>query len=179
MINFWGGSLVEVFNSLYEAISVIMKDPMNVLTLLFTATTALFLILNLQISRVLRTYRNLLRGVRGDNLEEILREYVERMGTTERKLEALEDVIEDVHSQSQRHFQGVGAVRFDAFEDMGGKQSFALALLNGKGDGVVLSSLYGREESRVYAKPVKGGLSEYALSKEEETAVQQALMLDQ
>ena len=60
---------------------------------------------------------------------------------------------------------------------MGGKQSFALALLDCKGDGVVLSSLYGREESRVYAKPVKGGLSEYTLSKEEEAAVQQALML--
>ncbi len=170
---------MEVQSSFYETISILVKDPMYVLTVLFTVTTALFLILNIQISRVLRTYRNVLRGVRGDNLEEILREYVERMGTTERKLERLEDFIEDVHSQSQRHLQGVGTVRFDAFEDMGGKQSFALALLNGKGDGVVLSSLYGREESRVYAKPVKGGLSEYALSKEEETAVQRALMLVQ
>lgn len=169
---------MEVFNSLYEALSVIMKDPMNVLTILFTATTALFLILNLQISRVLRTYRKLLHGVRGENIEEILHEYVERMSTMERRLQSLEAFIEDVHSASQQHLQGVGVVRFNAFEDTGGNQSFALALLNGKGDGVVLSSLYGREESRVYAKPVTGGLSEYALSEEERTAVKQGLIID-
>ena len=109
MINSGGGSLVEVLNSFYEAIGVIMKEPMNVLTILFTATTALFLILNIQISRVLRTYRNLLRGVRGDNLEEILREHVERFGTTERKLEKLEDFIEDVHSLSLIHIS-IGTV---------------------------------------------------------------------
>jgi hypothetical protein len=170
---------VELLDSFRETIGVLVKDPMHILLVLFTATTALFLLLNIQISRVLRTYRNLLRGVRGENFEDILREYVERMETTERKLESLEDFIEDVHSLSKQHLQGVGTVRFNAFEDMGGKQSFALALLNGKGDGVVISSLYGREESRVYAKPMKGGSSEYTLSKEEEIAVERALMLDQ
>ena len=169
---------MEVLNSLREAISVLMENPIHILTILFAAATALFLILNVQISRVLRAYRSLLHGVRGENLEEILREYVERMGLLDRKIENLEAFIEDVHSLSQRHLQGVGIVRFNAFEDTGGNQSFALALLDGKGDGIVLSSLYGRDESRVYAKPVKGGLSEYALSSEEEIAVEQALMLD-
>ncbi|HXL04519.1 MAG: DUF4446 family protein [Firmicutes bacterium] len=167
---------MEVLNSIGDAISVLMKDPMYILTILFAAATVLFFILNIQISRVLKTYRNLLHGVRGGNLEEVIRENVEHMGIMERKMESLEAFIEDVHSISKRHLQGVGIVRFNAFEDIGGNQSFAVALLDGKGDGIVLSSLYGRDESRVYAKPVKGGLSEYALSSEEEMAVEQALM---
>ena len=116
--------------------------------------------------------------MRGENLEEILREYVERMGTIEHDLESLKAFIEDVHVASQRHLQGIGVVRFNAFDDIGGNQSFAIALLDGKGDGIVLSGLYGRDGSRVYAKPVEGGLSKYALSNEEKAAVEQALTIN-
>ncbi|HPZ92289.1 MAG TPA: DUF4446 family protein [Bacillota bacterium] len=168
---------MEALNGLHEAIGLIVEDPMNILIVLFIAATAFFIVLNFQLSKVLRTYRKLLDGVQGENLEKVLGEYVKRIERAERKQEALEDFIEDVHRQSQRYLQGVGVVRFDAFDDIGGRQSFALALLNGKGDGLVITSLYGREESRVYAKPIKGGASEYALSKEEETAVQEALIL--
>jgi hypothetical protein len=71
--------------------------------------------------------------------------------------------------------QKVGLVRFDAFDDIGGKLSFAAALLNERGDGVVISSINGRQESRIYAKPVKGGESIYNLSIEEKEAIGQAL----
>jgi len=76
---------VEVLSSLHRVTSVLVKNPMHILTILFTAATVLFLIINIQISRVLRTYRKLLHGVRGENIEEILHEYVERMSTMERK----------------------------------------------------------------------------------------------
>lgn len=69
----------------------------------------------------------------------------------------------------------IGLVRFNAFEDVGGMQSFAVALLNDRGDGVVISAINGRNEGRTYAKPVKRGRSEFTLSSEESRAISKAL----
>lgn len=71
-------------------------------------------------------------------------------------------------ADSLRH---VAVVRYDAFGDMGGRLSFSAALLDDGGDGVVLTSINGRSETRTYAKGVKAGASEHALSPEEEQAV--------
>ncbi len=73
-----------------------------------------------------------------------------------------------------RTVQGVGMVRYSAFEDTGGDQSFSLALVDGQGDGIVLSALYGREETRVYAKPVESWASNRSLTGEEEEALREA-----
>jgi hypothetical protein len=71
--------------------------------------------------------------------------------------------------------QNVGLVRFNPFQDTGGDQSFALALLDKKGDGVVISSLHSRTSTRMYARPIKGGAANSSLSGEEAQAVQQAM----
>jgi len=71
--------------------------------------------------------------------------------------------------------QRIGLVRFDAFDDVGGEQSFALALLDAHGSGVVLSNLFGRSESRMYAKCITEGKPEHTLSSEEQEAVRRAL----
>ena len=71
--------------------------------------------------------------------------------------------------------QRVGLVRYDAFDDMGGHLSFSTALLDANGDGVVVTSINGRQDTRCYAKPVQGWTSGHNLSEEEELAIQQAL----
>jgi Protein of unknown function (DUF4446) len=71
--------------------------------------------------------------------------------------------------------QRFGLVRYDAFEDMGGHLSFSAALLTGEGDGLVITSINGRADTRCYAKIVKGGQSSHNLSGEEELAIRQAL----
>jgi hypothetical protein len=71
--------------------------------------------------------------------------------------------------------QYIGLVRYNPFEDAGGDQSFALALLDRQGDGVVISSLHGRTATRFYAKSVKGGASPLSLSNEEAKALKQAM----
>jgi hypothetical protein len=71
--------------------------------------------------------------------------------------------------------QRIGLVRFNPFQETGGDQSFAVALLDGRGDGVVLSSLHSRAMTRFYAKPIKAGASAVSLSDEESQAVRQAL----
>jgi hypothetical protein len=71
--------------------------------------------------------------------------------------------------------QRVALVRYDAFDDVGGRLSFSCALLDGRGSGVVITSISGRQDTRVYAKPVHAGTSEHNLSEEEAEAIREAL----
>jgi hypothetical protein len=71
-----------------------------------------------------------------------------------------------------RALRDIAVVRYDALNEMSGQLSFSLALLNAKGDGVVLSSINGRTETRTYAKPVQAGQGDQELSPEEAQAVQ-------
>jgi hypothetical protein len=73
-----------------------------------------------------------------------------------------------------RALRDLAIVRYDALNEMTGQLSFSMALLNTAGDGVVLSSINGRSETRTYAKVVLGGAATQALSPEEEQAVRTA-----
>jgi hypothetical protein len=68
----------------------------------------------------------------------------------------------------------VGLVRFDAFSNTAGEQSFSLALLDDEGEGLVVTSIYGRGEYRLYAKPLRDGTSTYSLTEEEHAAIERA-----
>lgn len=97
----------------------------------------------------------------------------------EKELEAkIEDIfldIEKLQKLSEKSIQNVGVVRFNPFSDMGGNQSFAIALLDNKNNGFVISSLFIKEGNRVYAKAVKDGKSDYLLSNEEKEAITRAI----
>lgn len=92
-----------------------------------------------------------------------------------RELAGLAAEVAGLQDAVAHSVQRVGLIRFDAFEDMGGHLSFAAALLDARGDGIVLSSINGRSETRMYAKPVEGGSSRHNLSAEEEEAIRRAL----
>lgn len=82
----------------------------------------------------------------------------------------------DEHGRKQLEcLQRVGMVKFNAFDDVGGEQSFALVMLDANGDGVVVSSIYGRQDSRLYAKPISNTGGERPLSDEEQLALANAL----
>jgi hypothetical protein len=68
----------------------------------------------------------------------------------------------------------IGLVRFDAFDDTGGGQSFALALIDDDGDGIILTSLHSRQATRLYVKDIRGGVADAPLSGEEEQALREA-----
>jgi hypothetical protein len=80
-----------------------------------------------------------------------------------------------IDRRSQRSLQHIGLVRFNPFEDTGSDQSFAIALLDDQRDGIVISSLHGRANTRVFAKPVSGGGSPHNLSDEESQAIRIAV----
>jgi hypothetical protein len=84
----------------------------------------------------------------------------------------LQTTLEERTRSSLRH---IGMVRFNPFEDTGSDQSFAIALLDDARDGIVISSLHGRSNTRIYAKPVEGATSSPALSEEESRAIRIAV----
>ncbi|MBC7083245.1 MAG: DUF4446 family protein [Firmicutes bacterium] len=166
---------MAIVSLVQDVVAAHLEAVALLLVILLAAGTVALVVLDWRLGRLLRRYQALVRGTAGESLEGVIEDCVRRVRQLEGDLDDLKRFVEDMHLASRRHVQGLGVVRFNAFQDTGGDQSFALALLDGAGDGVVVSSLYGRNESRVYAKPVEQGSSRYALTAEEQQAVDQAL----
>jgi hypothetical protein len=105
-----------------------------------------------------------------ENFKEILTQFSD----LKRDFEKISKELENLKRESKFNFQKIGIVRFNPFSEVGGNQSFSIALLDGNDNGVVITSLYTREGNRVYGKPVKNGQSEYLLSAEEKEAIEKA-----
>ena len=132
-------------------------------------------ILARRISGLDRRIASLTRGGDGSSLESTLQANLDRIAALTRGVDELASRSAMLERTQRRAIQRVGLVRFNPFEDTGGNQSFALALLDQHGDGFVVSSLHARAGTRVYGKAIAGGKSEAALSGEEAEALRQAL----
>jgi hypothetical protein len=110
-----------------------------------------------------------------ETLRGILQGQAEQVQRLERAIRALHGTDKKQQTQIEGSVRNVALLRYDAFEDVGGRLSFSCALLDDQGNGVVLTSINGRQETRVYAKPVALGTSSHNLSLEEEEAIRRAL----
>lgn len=125
------------------------------------------------------------RRARGPRLPELLADEEELGQVTQsqnRAIQRLEGGIIQLAEGEKRlgealrsSVRRIGLVRFDAFEDMGGRLSFSAALLDDNGDGIVITSINGRQDTRCYAKTVLRGTSVHNLSDEEEQAIREAM----
>jgi len=111
------------------------------------------------------------RQKKSRNLKEIL-DFIKKL---EKDFHNLSRELESLKKESKFSIQKIGIVRFNPFSEIGGAQSFSIAFLDGKNNGVVITSLYTREGNRVYGKPIKNGKSEYLLSEEEKEALKKAI----
>ena len=148
---------------------------------LWLASVVLFLLLfawmmvqQKRLGGMIRHYRRMTRGVAGGNFDEIMERHLRRLEETTLRLDDVAEQCRGLDVTVRDCLQRIGVVRFNPFSDVGGDQSFSVVLLDGKGDGLVVSSLYGRRESRVYLKPIDKGQSKYALSEEEGQALRLA-----
>ena len=114
------------------------------------------------------------RGADGKSLEAVLDAHLDKVYAVARDVDDLTTRTDALEAAGRKAFSRVGLVRYNPFEETGGNQSFALALLDAEGDGWVLSSLHARSGTRVYAKAIARGRSEAALSEEETAAIRQA-----
>ena len=125
--------------------------------------------------RFLRSFKKLTEGVSKKDLKVLLEEVLKKIEATEKESRKIFDQVEKLDKEKLFHLQKIGLVRYNPFSDTGGDQSFVLALLDGKDDGLVITSLHSREQTRVFTKPVdKGKESGYEFSKEEIEAIVRA-----
>ena len=134
-----------------------------------------FLVQSVRLGRAVRGYRELVRDGDGGSLHDRLVGSAELAMRASERMSEMEAMHAVIDRRSQRSLQHIGLVRFNPFEDTGSDQSFAIALLDDQRDGVVISSLHGRSNTRVFAKPVANGGSPHHLSDEESQAIRIAL----
>jgi hypothetical protein len=103
-----------------------------------------------------------------------IRKLKERVAKLEEHAKQTTLILKEVEERLGRSVQGVSVKRFDPFQNAGGQQSFAAALISEKGDGVVISGIHSRDNVRVYAKEVSGFTSAHELSEEERDAIETA-----
>jgi hypothetical protein len=120
-------------------------------------------------------YRSLASDSEGASLQSLLDSHLGKVVEVGTKMEDLSALYELIEARSRGSLQHIGLVRFNPFDDTGSDQSFVIALLDDRRDGIVLSSLHGRGQTRVFAKPVEGGESTHQLSDEEAQAIRIAV----
>lgn len=128
----------------------------------------------IRMARLHRVYNRLTRNSSGGSLEAVLLEYSQQVAAVDGRITALEREAVRLGQAQLGCFQRVGLVRYDAFEDVGGKQSFSLVVLDDRRNGLALSSVFSRNDVRVYAKQVRGGAPSHPLTAEEQEAMSMA-----
>jgi hypothetical protein len=146
--------------------------PQDAASIIAAAALAVSLLaLLVALAALVRSGRAKARRSRAEVVDRSLEETV--LAEVER-LTALETRVAGLQEHGRGALQRVGVVRFNPFEDTGSNQSFALAMLDERGDGIVISSLHSRQSTRIYLKPISRGQSETALSDEESEALRRA-----
>lgn len=105
------------------------------------------------------------------NIQDVLK----HLKDLDEKVAKTSQELENLRKESKLHIQKVGIVRYNPFSNVGGDQSFSIALLSQENDGVVITSLYAEQGNRVYGKSIEKGKSQHSLSKEEEEAIKKAI----
>lgn len=126
--------------------------------------------------RVREAYRVFSMGSRDDVLT-MLQRHIEEVNNLRRDVGSVRGYADEIRGLLRSSVSRVGTVRYDAFDDMGGRLSFSTALLDEYGDGVVITSINGRTETRTYAKAISQGRSRHNLSDEELAAIERAMAL--
>jgi hypothetical protein len=143
--------------------------------ILFVFLIGWLIALSALLFRLLGHYNRLTGGGNVRTLKEVLEGMLRKDGEIQRDIKRLQEVVTQLASDGQYHVQRVGIVRFNPFADTGGAQSFTMAILDKKDNGVVMTSLYGRTGNRWYVKEVAEGAGiGVELSQEEKAAIQKA-----
>ncbi len=115
----------------------------------------------------------LFQGEKAKNLEQIVLENQKSWNSADNDINDLYQITTKIHELAHLGLHKIGMIRFNPFRDIGGDQSFSIALLDGENDGLVISSIYSRDGVRVYTKAIQNNLSEkHPLTEEEKKAIE-------
>ena len=163
--------LENIANSLNQYIPYILGGMAIIILLLFILIIVLFKSIN----KLENRYRKLMRGTSGKNLEELIISHLDEIEKSNQKSEEALERCDEIRNNMRGCVQKVAIMRYKAFEDVGSDLSFSIAILDENNDGIMLTGIYGRQESTTYAKPIDNGISRYDLSEEEVCVLNEAI----
>lgn len=153
------------------------NELLLVVSLLVLVIFLLFLVIYqiYNVSRMKSRYEEMMKGVDGANLENMLLAHIKEMKGVSEESRRLKEENKRLDALLQTATTRIGVVRFSAFADMGSDLSYAVAMLDSHNNGVIFSSIFAREDSRSYVKPIEAGRSTYKLTREEAEALEKAM----
>lgn len=161
-------------NSILE---FLRTDTFLIIILIVSVLSIILLIFNhLKLTKIKNEYSEFMKKLgNGKDIDENLKSYMEKVQKVEDLNKEIIQYCERLDKTVDTCTQKIGIVRYNAFKDVGSNLSFTLALLDNNNNGVVLNGIYSRDNSNIYAKPIKDGKSEYVLSDEEKEAIEKAI----
>lgn len=168
---------MELLNSIdLEALTGIRADIYILALAALVIVLIIVMIINgVRNRKMKKAYRAFMEGRDGESLEDSLMRCIVQVEKVAANEEKQNENIETVLNHLDRTYQKIGLVKYNAFDDMGGKLSFSLAMLNRKNDGFVLNAMHSREGCFTYIKEVINGNTIIMLSEEEKEALEMAL----
>jgi len=152
------------------------KYILYVSLILSVFSVVFLLLLNTRLNRMIKKYRYFMQGLGDEDVEKLMSTYLEKLENLKNDVyNVMNRRIEELEKKLLGCLQHAGVVNYNAFDNVGNNMSFSIALLDGNKDGVVVSGIYTRENSYVYAKEIIKGEPQKKLSSEEIEAINKAL----
>lgn len=148
--------------------------PITYLWYAIGALLALCIVLLAVVARLKGRLKVFFTNVKGEEWETSLKSQIAQLKRVAYRVKDTEEKIKALETIAQKSTQKIGIVRYNPFNETAGNQSFSLAVLDNADNGIVLSTLFTSERSRVYVKPVKNGSSSMTLTDEEKKAITEA-----
>ncbi len=157
-----------------------IQNNANLIFLVFFGLFLIFLfwiiILQIQLSKLKKKNKAFFAESSVKNIEELILAHSKNLKLLDKDIQELYNISNQINNLAGRGLHKFALIRFNPFKDVGGDQSFSLALLNGKNDGITISSLFTREGARIYSKSIIGGVSQkHPLTEEEKEAIALAI----
>ena len=159
--------------------TILTTITLNPLLALIILVAMVFLAWNLtlhwQVYQTGKKIKLMFKGTKVTDLEGVIFEQIKRLRQTEKNLQKLTNFCQQLEKIALNSVQKVGVIRFNPFSDTGGDQSFCIACLDAQNNGFTLTSLFTREGTRIYTKPIINSESKYPLTEEEKEAIGKAV----
>ncbi len=160
--------MTAMFGSTAAGVLIIILLILVIILLIFCVN------LSLNMNRLNRRYKLFMKGNDGKSLEKSMVQKFRALEKIQDEQKDQREILAYVRSQYDRSLTKYGMVKYDAFEDVGGKMSFALAMLDSNNTGFVLNAIHSKDNCYLYLKEVVKGESFIMLSEEEVQALRKA-----
>lgn len=157
----------------------LLRDYNNVIIFTLIAFVLIICIWNIILSARLTSiegkYKKFMRGSSVKNFESMLLDHLNDIEAATERVNIINEDFINLKNQMDRCIQKCNIIRFNAFNDTGSDLSYSIAMLDNFNDGIIITGIYGRNESISYAKPISKGTSKYPLSIEEEIVLSRSI----